>query len=284
MNLAVANAQTATKDLSFDLLRRIRVAPPYFNLENMSLAGERLYASAVAQTRIENERGPMAAAEIGRHAAIAGSCLIAALQNDDRPRYYLAQEAVCTYLPSDAPFGTLVQFEVSEPDISKRKARVSIRAHIDNVDIAHLSVSYTVLTEATFGRLFGAHKKHAAPVLRSSYPIKTRGLQPGGNSAQQLLLIQAEDCAGHFPDYPALPVAVLMGQLSYLAGTLLDRPYRVTRGNVSARDLCWAGELVTFSAQEIADDCEPHERALLCRASVDGVTKGEMRLWLTTEL
>jgi hypothetical protein len=56
-------------------------------------------------------------------------------------------------------------------------------------------------------------------------------------------------CAGHFTDYPALPVALLVGQLGVTASSLMtSERWRGARAVVNATDLCWAGERVRFEA------------------------------------
>jgi len=85
-----------------------------------------------------------------------------------------------------------------------------------------------------------------------------------------------------------MPVAVLMGQLSYLAGRLFDDPtapdrplvpFRVVRGEIEADDLAWAGERARFFVERDGEDAEG--RRFRCSAEAGGRTVGAMQLWLT---
>ena len=90
-------------------------------------------------------------------------------------------------------------------------------------------------------------------------------------------------CVGHFDGYPALPVAVLMGQLSYLAGRLHDVPYRVVRGEVEASDLVWAGERAVFRvARDGFGDTQATRGAqrYRCEAWAGDRSVASMTLWL----
>jgi hypothetical protein len=75
-----------------------------------------------------------------------------------------------------------------------------------------------------------------------------------------------------------LPVAMLMSQLSYLAGQVMGHPYFVPKGLVEANDLCWADKEVTFRADLVAT--EGITARFHCTASVEGQVVGQMTVWL----
>ena len=238
-----------------DLPQRICVRPPYFALAGIALEGRYLEANAVAEAPAPLEVGPMPAAEIGRHAAITGLCHAAASQDDDRRRYYLAQHAECAYHASDLPYGTQVRFRSELLELTKRSARAEVIATSEGERIGALTVDYTILTEAAFERLFRSRARTTSASASPYGELLQREYRRAGDVVEQVIdAIPARACVGHFDGYPALPVAVLMGQLAYLAGELHgdgERRFRVTRGSVDASDLAWAGERARFRVAHV---------------------------------
>lgn len=261
------------------LLDRIGVTPPYFSLGDIALEGERFEATAVAEAPAHFEHGPMTAAEIGRHAAIAGQCSVALAQRDERQRYFLANAAECRYLASDAPYGVPLRFVASTISLEKRRATVRVAVTAARQPVAELEVGYTILPQITFERLFQRRRTATPPAPNPYGSLLDEAYERGGDWAEQLLTVPREYCVGHFDEFPALPVAVVMGQLSYLAGQLMGTPYRVVRGSVRAKDLCWAGERIRFFARRHA--AEGSVDHFLCVAETAEEREiGRMDLWL----
>lgn len=275
----------ARAEVALDLAPRIGVQPPYVALDDMTLAGLEFRAHARAESPAGLERGPMPAAELGRHAAITGLCHAAAEQDDDRRRYYLARKAACRYEPNPAPYGAPVRFTSRVSELTKRACTVVVRAETEAGPLATFEIDYTILTDAAFRRLF-RQRERPTPSVPTPYDrlLSTDALVDEEVAEQHLGEIPVSACAGHFDRYPALPVAVLMGQLSYLAGRLMPRPYRVTRGDVEAEDLAWAGEPVTFRVRRDGtwrDDAGAEGPRMVCEAIADDRPVGGMKLWLT---
>jgi len=267
-----------------NLLERVGVRPPYFALTDISVAGLGLQATAAAESPSYLELGPMPAAELGRHAAIVGLASAAAQQGDDRRRYYLARRAECLYLPNDAPYGAPVRFHGRILDLDKRSARASIEATAKGAPLASFKVDYTVLTDSAFERLFRI-RGTPTPSAPSPYgSLLTTSWHGTIDLAEQVVeSLPVGACVGHFDGYPALPVAVLMGQLSYLAGRLHDVPYRVVRGEVEASDLVWAGERAVFRvARDGFGDTQATRGAqrYRCEAWAGDRSVASMTLWL----
>jgi hypothetical protein len=274
-----------------ELLARIGVRPPYFALYDLALEGLEFRATAEAESPAYLEHGPMPAAELGRHAAIAGLCHAAARQSDDRRRYFLANRAECRYLPSPAPYGTPVRFASRIVELTKRTCRAAVTAEAAGAPLAAFEVDYTILTESAFQRLF---RSRARPTPDAPSPYGALLVEAGDGAAdgsadraeQVVGEVPASACVGHFDGYPALPVAVLMGQLSYLAGRLYGdppRPYRVVRGEVAASDLAWAGETATFRAWRDGEGGAPGVDGtprFTCEALAGDRRVGGMTLWL----
>ena len=264
------------------LLERICVRPPYFALSDISLSGRYLRTSAVAEAPPFLERAPMTSAELGRHAAIAGSCHAALSQKDDKRRFYLANHATCHYTASDAPYGTPVDFTTEVLSLTRRALQVRAWALAAERPLAEFTLSYTVLTEPTFYRLF---QQRRLPTFEQVNPYR-RLLQVACErgpdwAEQEIPSLPAEACAGHFESYPALPVAVLMGQLSYLASQIIasePRPFRVVKGVVEADTLLWAHNPVRFRAERVGSDAAL--RRYRCAAFSHDAEVAGMDLWL----
>lgn len=265
------------------LLGRVAVAAPYLTLSELARDRDALRACAVAQAPPYRELGPMTGAEMGRHAAIAGSLALAQAQADDKRRYYLAREADCRFLPSDAPRGAPIELRASVVGLDKREGAARVDLTAEHAPLATFEVSYAILQEATFRRLF---QRHLRPADASPSPygrLLAEAITVESERAYvEVERVAPEGCAGHFPGYPALPVAVLMGELSYLAGSLMPGPFRVTRGLVRAADLAWAGERVYFEARR--GGREPHGQRFHCHALAgegnEAREVGAMELWL----
>lgn len=266
------------------LLPRIGVRPPYFALTDMAMAGVEIQATAVAESPAFQEAGPMPAAELGRHAAIVGLSIAAFQQADESRRYYLARRAACRYLPNSAPYGTPVRLAGHLLNLDKRTARAAVQASAGGAPLASFEVDYTVLTSSAFERLFRIHSR-LTPHSRSPYgSLLTNAWHGTTDVAEQVVdELPMGACVGHFDGFPALPVAVLMGQLSYLAGRLHDVPYRVVRGDVEASDLIWAGERAHFRVARdgISGDGDTlGAHRYRCEAQAGDRTVATMTLWL----
>jgi hypothetical protein len=245
------------------LADRICVSPPYFALRNLHW-GSQLLASAVAEANPHGERGPMTAAEIGRHAAIAGLSSIALSQPTSRRHYYLAQGARCRFFPSDRPFGTEVDFMATPGPLQPRKVTASIKAVIGETLLAECEVDYALLRDDLFARLFAKRKLDDALVQghhREPLPLRMLSTSRGVIDA-----VPRSACAGHFAGYPALPVAVLTGNFVHLAARSLNiSRYRIASADVEADALAWADEEVTLdvavtdeSAGDVIFECTAH--------------------------
>lgn len=95
-----------------------------------------------------------------------------------------------------------------------------------------------------------------------------RAYRLGERSLYEVAELPETVCAGHFTDYPALLVALLMGQLGAAAWPLMASPgWRGVTASVNATDLCWAGESVRFEAVRVALQPETRQSTFNCRVS-----------------
>lgn len=263
------------------LLDRICVRSPYFALRQLQHEGSTLWATAAYQGPKGREDGPMPGAEISRHAAIAGLSVAALAQPDSLRRYYLAQEATYRGERNSVPFGHDVQFTAELLDLDKRQARSRIRAHALGQTVAEVEVLYTILTDMAFSRLF--RHRHQPEFLGAgqddlaTLPSGTTRRE-GDRLIREVGSIPAAACAGHFDGYPAMPVAILMGQLARLAGEAFGGAFHIHEASVQASDFCWAGEAATF---EVAPSRVSALRTTyVCSAHANDRLVGQMTLTL----
>ncbi|WP_407572656.1 hypothetical protein [Deinococcus altitudinis] len=264
-----------------ELLQRICVRPPYFALEQLRYQAGVLSAVATSASSDGPEYGPMPGAELSRHAAIAGLSVAAMAQSDDHRRYYLAQEARYSGTLNRAPLGTPVHLTAELISLDKRQARSRIVATADGAPLAEVEVSYTILTDSAFSRLFrNRYQPHfSAAALTEILPLPLGQVrQEGALLVREVDQVPAGSCAGHFDGYPAMPVAILMGQLAELAGQALGQPFHISEATVRASDFCWAGEAARFEVT--AGLTTPHSTGFTCAAFADERAIGQMELTL----
>ena len=259
--------------------KRICVRPPYFALETPEWDNQTFSATGPVQLPRGGERSPMAAAEVGRHAAIAGLCSAALTQRDDARRYYLAQRAHYTGFTPRTEQGA-VHFESKLQHLDKRAACSLVRVFAGGGPLAEVTVNYTVLSAGAFERLFRDRARPASPeTTRKPYTGELSGRLERAPETLRLYVeaVPAEVCAGHFDGFPAMPVAVLMSQLSRLAGELMEGvPYHVTAGLIDADDLLWAGSAAMFEAVRTSRNGKEHR--FHCSSYAAGRVKGQMAL------
>ena len=182
----------------------------------------------------------MRGAEVSRHGAIAGLS-VAALQHPVAQRhFYLAKEAVFRQEVNVAPYRTPVNFEATVLKVDRRHATSFVKASCADTPYATLDISYTLLSEGTFGRLFAAHRRDT-PGVEPVWSLQDGTTQVYGQRAERHAPVGVANCQGHFPNYPALPLAVIINELVELGGTLIGGPYRGVEARVVADDFCWAG-------------------------------------------
>ena len=280
--MALVDSPTADPRTFFDidlnnLLERICVRPPYFALRDLHFDGATLCAKAKPELPVGAELLPMSAAEIGRHAAIAGLSCAALHQKDDERRYYLAQEAEYTGYALEAAGEP--SFRATLTGLDKRAARAGVEVDVGGVRVAHVEVRYTVLTDAAFTRLFKTQEGRTVTTPGYVGTVEGRLVAEPDALSLRLSEVPLEICAGHFERHPAVPVAVLMSQLSHLAGSFLGgAPYHVVKASIKADNLCWAGADLSFEVKRGERAHTLH--AFDCRAVSGGAVKARMDLAL----
>lgn len=261
------------------LLGRICVRPPYFALRKMHTGGGVFVAEAQAELPQGLALGPMRPGELSRHGAIAGLCAVALEQKDAQRRYYLATEATFTGFPSPAPYGSPVRFTAAVTALGKREAGAFVTATCGGERVATLDVGYSVLGTSVFERLNAAKRRPTRRGGLELEPVSVGTVAWHGNTGVcRIPALPAEMCAGHFDDFPAAPVALLMDQLAQIAERFAGRPSYIASGRIGAARLCWAGDEVVLSMTRLGGDAR--ESRLAGEIASGGLPVGTMTLLL----
>ncbi len=268
-------AQSLTRST---LLERICVRPPYYALRHEHLIEGSFVAEATAELPQGRALGPMRPGDLSRHGAIAGLCAVALQQRDDKRRFYLATQATFQGFLVHAPYGVPVRFEAHVETLEKRGAVASVRASVEGELLATLEVNYSILPVALFERL-NAHRCQVAPRLEKLSPVAEHPTHWHEATGTRVIpAIPLEACSGHFDNYPAAPVALLMDQLAQVAEGSGAGPSYIARGEVTASRLCWAGEEAVFTMRKLGEKSEETQFEGDIRSQETEV--GTMRLWL----
>ena len=225
------------------ILGRSGASAPYFALQGLVFDGTELRGHAPSETDPGTETGPVSAAELARHAAVAGLSAVALGRPDGARCYYLVSELEAKLLPSNAPFGAAVAYAARATQQNPVGGAAQIEARIERELVARVHVSFAVIPETLFHKLFLQHRTHTYGDMGSHkvYP-PLDGITCDRHSAQARLVVPRSACRGHFEQHPALPVPVLVGQLVRLTSSLADGKFRVTALQVKSPAVAWAGD------------------------------------------
>ena len=263
----------------------ICVSKPYYALQDVKyLSNGKLQATVTVENQHSGETTPISASEAGRHSAILGSLALALENPLPIKHYYLASHAILNRInhttstqPSVFAQKVIIEAEVLDLDIAAKKGKINATIYTAaGVPILNLVVSYHVFKKDLFSKLF--RKRYQEDVLSKSAnpytantPLYDVTLTKNQMTAS-LGVIQAEQCLGHFDNYPALPVAILCNAMIRLGGLHVERltfdngiSYAVRSAILSADGLAFAGQEVTLSSSVMHVDAD--EFQMLIRAS-----------------
>ncbi|HKP63864.1 MAG TPA: hypothetical protein VJV78_44320 [Polyangiales bacterium] len=260
----------------------IEVRAPYCALRDVqAVQPGRVSALVIPEQSVDLELGEIAAAEAGRHMAILGSVACATHRRDrERRSYYLAERAV---LRSSESLGAASKMSPLRLDAhcvqsGRRQARAECEIRRgDGTLLFGLDVTYKLVPEKIFQRLFAAFRVDMRRTVRTagaaSEPVEYLRKNPYRQRLQltvaeldrqrircEVPSVSVEACAGHFPLYPAVPVAVLMEAFSNAGGALLrthrgapELRYRVRSADVHASRLVFAGQSIVIHGEVLED-------------------------------
>jgi 3-hydroxymyristoyl/3-hydroxydecanoyl-(acyl carrier protein) dehydratase len=285
-------SDSTTESVGIDaamVLNRISVRPPYFALEDLTVQGEGMVTATVPVAPAPApEVGAIEAAQVARHLAILGSCAAALGRDDDKRHHYLATKAHYTRL-SNAPTeidGPLRADAVASWN-DRRTARALVKlATAGGQGLNLLDVEYTVLAPKMFDRFNPPMDADQLELAATAGDLSFETEVTTGGIRVECGVIPTSVCAGHFPDSPAAPVAIVMGKLCRAAAEAmlvrLGRPdayYRIEEGHVVATKLGRAGQHLTLEASYLEPVRGGHK--LKGVALADGDTIGEVTVTMS---
>jgi hypothetical protein len=286
----------------------IDVRPPYFAFQSVA-SDEPGTASALVRSEqpLGHEEGPLSGAEAGRHLAILGACACSSVWETTGTHFYLARRAKVVRHPHVVGHGnrTFRGFAQATGARSGREASAHGTLFVNDSDrpVFTIDVTYQVLSRNLFQRVFASRRvdMRARPRADSAEPHSTKAalrqnpyyehlplefLERGPERVRACVSgVSASHCAGHFPQYPALPVAVLMHALTTMSGEALrvrwgdSARFRIVTGDVHAERLVFPGESLLLDA-EFLRATNAHETYRSSARLADGTRVGELLLEL----
>ena len=269
-------------DLS-QMATSIAVQPPYFAFTSLYTLPDDwdIYGEFTPEQPRGNELGPLTTAEAWRHLAILGSCAAAHAQAEGARTYYSA---------SRAQWDLRYPFGLGQTPSLTARAKIVEQSHqtvaaktqllVDGRVFAELLVSYHVLAEKTFAKLFARQRSPALlPAGHSPY-AEALPLMVLKRSAREITACSVEFCAtrfeGHFSQYAMWPVAVVLYGISQALSELLNYKmkravfYKLLHVTLDAAELVPAARQLQFNARLTSMDDKGKFCDVVCSAAYAG--------------
>lgn len=266
------------------ILDRSGVQPPYWAFKRVSGGADGVTASFIPEHQMEDEIGPALSLRRKR-----GD--ISPFWDPAQPHPLLMRDASITWLlrPHSLVRSAGSELEATAEIVNLDRRQLKASAVLSaGVPIFTLDCTYKILTAALFEKFYGG-RRHCGNLIvtespyRMPIPFGDLTELPGG-LATTCGPVDENACAGHFPNFAAWPVAVVMHSLSRLAGRALQkdlgRPcsYSVVRAEIEADTLAFSSEVLQLKTTRIfTGGCDHHYH---CFATSGERTVGEMKLEL----
>ncbi|MCP4481318.1 MAG: hypothetical protein GY817_00615 [bacterium] len=222
--------------LEKEILSKIAVNLPYFALNNLEETVDGFFkANIPIEQPLGCEISPITAGETSRHLAILGSCAIA---NNEKKKsaknYHLATKAIYKRHLTNVKFEKLFGIAKIE-EVNKRTKKAYTQLINEKQEIiTTLDVEYTLLSKKLFEKQFqdykidlrNNNKNLDIQKNRQNFYTKLLNLPSIENSddlsfSVDLGVINSDMCMGHFPKYPAFPVAFSANIITSLSAVFL---------------------------------------------------------------
>ncbi len=287
LNQRLNQTRILSKDEIFCL---IDVHEPYYALNDVTVSADNHFAVC----RIESEQplgkevSPVTASEASRHMAILGSLCCAMANPVKQKHYYLANRGTYTRASNDA-YWTGNELIATAECISFDKRKATVRACLLNHRyelICGIDVTYHVIHHAVFERLYiNCYQQTLNFEFKNPYRIKSQLLDVQFSdlcATASLGEIRPENCLGHFPNFPAMPVAILLSALLDLTTIYIhhakgDRTLNilVKEFTLLADNLAFSGETVTLCVNQEAYSDNKFKLRCLAKTA-DGKSVGDI--------
>ncbi|WP_019855755.1 hypothetical protein [Actinopolyspora mortivallis] len=253
-------------EIDENVYQRVGVREPYFALRGVRFprTGEAVCAVPVEQP--PGDQAPLSMSEAARHSAILGLCAAASSTSDERRHYYLAYRGGLDRLSTRVqPTGPLSGHATGEFRSERAATTTSTILTSSEEPLFRLELEFAVFSAEAFERVFSHTRRDDEPASPTTSPYATppelRRVRLDTRSASATITPRLEDCPGHFPGFPTLPIAMLGSGLERL-GMRLGERIAPASGRIP-----WNLELIHASR------LVPAERDVELRAEVDGSDK-----------
>lgn len=275
-------------DLRSSFLAKICVQPPYFDLSEFELEGEWLSATAAPLAPGDYEVDLVSCAEAARHLAIVGSCAVSRRAPFAGKVYYPVARAEYVDIggrrlaaAANAALDPLEKVRVRarcltfDAKTSRAEAETEL-LDMDGTPLLRLMVSYHVIPEEQFVKLFGAHamptdEQGGHNPYASWQPLPAIEHAPK-HGRVELGVVDPAQCLGHFVGYPALPVSVMTRYAIELVAQSIghgqqrsDVGITVLEGKAETESFVFAGATASLSCSRLGEQgaqqlwrCEAH--------------------------
>lgn len=244
-------------EITKSLDSKIMVKAPYNILYDLQTTHEgSITAKVKNEFSLPEEHGPISASEAGRHLAILGS--IALSHKSEESNYYLAKEAEIKRQSTSV--GQSEVFYAQSTVISQNKRTGEVAGRIldkNHHEIYSIVVKYQIINTTLFAKLFrGFHNQE--PIYNTTSPYQSRKELSEITITEDEITanygtVLANECEGHFKDYPALPVAIICNSFTSLGLKLFlnTNAHKFTKAMathalIKADRLVFSGEQLSF--------------------------------------
>lgn len=237
----------------------IMVKYPYNKLYDIQTNEDVSEAKVNNEYSTEGEDGPVGVAEAGRHLAIFGSIHLAKEYNFTAAAYFLATHAILKRSESKIDDLDFLFLQVKTIYKERRKAKIYGEIYSTKKElIFSVEIEYQIIQQAIFNKLFKRNLNTTISENEISPYIKRKALKniiiSNNNAKGDYGIVLAEECEGHFKNYPALPVAIIGNLFIDLGIKLFHNNTNNTFNNVKiihtdikALRLAFSGEEICFS-------------------------------------
>lgn len=255
-----------------DVYKKISVRAPYFALQNIEKIGNKFVAKIPIEQPLNSELGIIGTGEIARHLAILGAIALGFSYNETNDFYY-----DLAYYAEYNRTGEIQSKQlkgVATCNLENKREGVAFTKLITdtNEEVANLLVRYYLLPRKIFERQFkdkwrDLRKNDRATVCHLNNQFRdniySKMLEFVSLKVTKTEAIACIDnlspylCMGHFPLYPAFPVAFASSIKTYLCGLVLRNIFSdninffAKNSIVNAYKLAFAGSSIKIVARLI---------------------------------
>lgn len=212
-----------------EILKKICVSSPYFAFNKIIKLNEFFITKIIPEQNIGNEKSPIAITEAGRHLAILGSCCHA--NREGEKHFYLANFAKMKLMTDNTKLTDFLPIIDNELFLAvkindkndDRNVWASGAIFSFKTPLYYIDVRYQKLTKRLFERLFKNYYYETTHYLTSPYKDIDQKFNLINNTNDtnfefEIAPVKEKICAGHFDNYPMIPVSVSAYLISRAAG------------------------------------------------------------------